>query len=73
MNGRRSTSPAVFPALAQESSVARTASFEKADVKKEGRLTKAEWVASIPPNPRAHVDDVWTRMDLDTAAMLKDA
>jgi hypothetical protein len=62
------------PALAQETPVQRAASFDKADANKDGKLTKAEWVASIPQNARAHVEDAWKRMDPDNKGfMTKDA
>lgn len=55
------------PALAQGPPGGRDpkARFEAADADKDGKLTKEEWVASIPEQFRANinVDERWTAMD----------
>jgi hypothetical protein len=59
------------PALAQQGPPGGgrdpKARFEAADADKDGKLTKAEWTASIPEQFRANinVDERWTAMDAD--------
>ena len=71
------------PALAQPFAApkldpaARAAQFAKADVNKDGQLTKAEWVASLPAAVQANKDRLeaaWSRMDPDKTGQIgKDA
>ena len=58
------------PALAQQTPAERAASFDKADANKDGKLDKAEWVASLPANARTHADDAWKRMDPDSKGFM---
>lgn len=58
------------PAIAQQTPAERAASFDKADKNKDGKLDKAEWVASLPANARAHVDEAWKRMDPDNKGFM---
>ena len=58
------------PAIAQQTSAERAAAFDKADKNKDGKLDKAEWVASLPASARAHVDDAWKRMDPDNKGFM---
>jgi hypothetical protein len=71
------------PALAQPAGpprldpAARAAQFAKADVNKDGQVTKEEWIASLPTASQANKDRLeaaWSRMDPDkTGHIGKDA
>lgn len=44
----------------------RAARFEKADVNKDGKLDKVEFVSSLPEQARAMADQIWSaRVDTD--------
>jgi len=65
------------PAPAKMDPAARAAQFVKADVNKDGQLTKEEWIASLPATAQANkdrLDAAWSRMDPDkTGHIGKDA
>ncbi len=64
----------ISPAMAQETPAQRAASFDKADKNHDGKLTKEEWISSIPAKARDHVEEAWKRMDPDSKGyMTKDA
>jgi hypothetical protein len=54
------------PALAQHAPPTpeqRAARFDKADANKDGKLTKAEFTASLPADRQARADKVWVRVN----------
>lgn len=58
------------PALAQQGPGAqspeqRAERFEAADTNKDGKLDKAEFVASLPERAQSFGDQVWERIDAD--------
>lgn len=57
------------PALAQPTPPTpeeRAARFDKADANKDGKLDKAEFVATLPEQARAMADQIWSsRVDAD--------
>ena len=41
----------------------RAARFDKADANKDGKLTKAEFIAALPARAAARADRMWLRLD----------
>lgn len=56
------------PALAQQGPMTpeqREARFVAGDVDKDGKLTKAEWMAQLPEQAKDRADQIWGRFDAD--------
>lgn len=43
----------------------REARFVAADTDKDGKLTKAEWMAQLPEQAKSRADQLWARLDAD--------
>lgn len=56
------------PAFAQQGPMTpeqREARFVAGDVDKDGKLTKAEWLAQLPEQAKDRADQLWGRFDAD--------